>query len=169
MFLKADGTVNMNIDCNRAKGTWLVEPSSDPSNGRFEFGPLAITAMACNPTATDEKIVKQAEYIRGYLLKDNRLYLSLMADGGIFVWESILSDSSPNFVYADPESGGPRNWETTSNLNMREQASAESNIVTVIESGLCLTIWVALNQLTEPGVTFRNWAAVREVLSLRTI
>ena len=35
----------------------------------------------------DELVTSQASYIRGYLLKDGRLYLSLMADGGIFVWE----------------------------------------------------------------------------------
>jgi len=35
----------------------------------------------------DASIAAQAGFIRSYLLKDGRLYLSLMADGGIFVWE----------------------------------------------------------------------------------
>ena len=60
---------------------------SDPSSGRFEFGPLAATMALCPPPSVDEQVTKQAPYFRSYLLKDGRLYLSLMADGGIFVWE----------------------------------------------------------------------------------
>ena len=88
MRLNSDGTVNMRLDCNRANGTWTNEPSADPSNGSFEFGPLATTRALCPPPNLDEQIAAQAEHIRGYLLKDSRLYLSLMADGGIFVWEA---------------------------------------------------------------------------------
>jgi len=29
----------------------------------------------------------QAPYVRAYLLRNGRLHLSLMADGGILVWE----------------------------------------------------------------------------------
>ena len=43
MRLSADGTVTMRLNCNRANGTWTIEPSADPTNGRFEFGPLATT------------------------------------------------------------------------------------------------------------------------------
>ena len=43
MRLNGDGTVNMRLDCNRANGTWTAEPSSDPTNGTFGFGPLAAT------------------------------------------------------------------------------------------------------------------------------
>ena len=90
MRLNADGTVNMRLDCNRANGTWTAEPSADPSNGRFELGPLAATRALCPPPSMDELVTAQAEYVRGYLLKDGRLYLSLMADGGIFAWDRAL-------------------------------------------------------------------------------
>ncbi len=90
MRLNADGTVNMRLNCNRANGTWTIEPSADPTNGRFEFGPLAMTRALCPPPSLDERVAAQAEYVRGYMLKDERLYLSLMADGGILVWEAQL-------------------------------------------------------------------------------
>lgn len=86
MRLAADGTVSMRLNCNSATGSWSAEPSADPANGRFEFGPLAATAAACPPPSLDERVSGQAQYVRGYLLKDGRLYLSLMADGGILVW-----------------------------------------------------------------------------------
>ena len=87
MWLKDDGTVAMRLNCNRAMGTWKAEPSSDPANGRFEFGPLAGTRALCPPPSLDERVTAQAQYVRGFLLKDGRLHLSLMADGGILVWE----------------------------------------------------------------------------------
>ncbi len=90
MRLNADGTVNMRLNCNRANGTWTAEPSADPSNGSFGFGPLAMTRALCPPPSLDELVAAQAEYVRGYLLKDGRLHLSLMADGGIFAWDRAV-------------------------------------------------------------------------------
>jgi heat shock protein HslJ len=87
MRLDADGTVSMRLNCNRATGTWSAEPSSDPNSGGFTFGPLAMSRAHCPPPSMDEGIARQSQYIRGYLLKDGRLYLSLMADGGIYAWE----------------------------------------------------------------------------------
>jgi len=87
MRLNADGTVAMRLNCNRATGTWSAEPGSDASSGRFAFGPLAATRAMCPSPSMDEHIVTQSEFVRSYLLKENRLYLSLMADGGIYAWE----------------------------------------------------------------------------------
>lgn len=89
MRLGADGTVNMRLNCNRANGSWSAKPSADPSNGQFEFGLLAGTRALCPPPSLDEEITKQAQFVRGYMLKDGRLFLSLMADGGILAWEPL--------------------------------------------------------------------------------
>ena len=87
MHLGDDGTVTMQLNCNRATGTWTSEPASDGTSGRFGFGPLAGTRALCPPPSLDEHITAQAPQVRGYLLKNGRLHLSLMADGGILVWE----------------------------------------------------------------------------------
>ena len=88
MRLSADGSVALRLNCNSATGSWSAEAAgSDPSSGRFEFGPLAATTAVCPPPTMDDQVTKQAPYFRSYLVKDGRLYLSLMADGGIFVWE----------------------------------------------------------------------------------
>ncbi len=87
MELNGDGTVALRLNCNRAGGTWSAEPSADRASGHFEFGPLAGTRAHCPPPSLDEQVSSQAQYVRSYLLKDGKLYLSLMADGGIFVWE----------------------------------------------------------------------------------
>jgi heat shock protein HslJ len=101
MRLNRDGTVQMRLNCNRAHGTWSAEPSQDPTNGRFEFGALAATQALCPPPSMDEQIAAQAQWVRGYLLKDGRLYLSLMADGGIYAWEPL--NEEPFLTEPDPD------------------------------------------------------------------
>lgn len=89
MRLDRDGTVSMRLDCNRATGSWSSEPSTDGESGRFEFGQLASTRALCPPPNLDERIVRDAQFVRGYVLRDGRLYLSLMADAGIYAWEPV--------------------------------------------------------------------------------
>lgn len=94
MEFHADGAVSMRLNCNRATGSWKAVPSADPSNGQFEFGPLAATRALCPPPSMDELIAAQAQYVRGYMLRDGRLHLSLMADAGIFVWEPVAAGAA---------------------------------------------------------------------------
>ncbi len=89
MELKRDGSVTMKLNCNNANGTWRTMPSSDGVSGQFELGSLMMTKMMCSPPSLDIKIAKDAQYIRSYLVKDGNLYLSLMADGGIYVWMPV--------------------------------------------------------------------------------
>jgi len=86
MQLRADGTVAMRLNCNRAAGTWTAEPGEDGASGRFEFGPLAMTRAACPPPSLDAQIAGHAEYVRSFVLRDGYLHLSLMADGGIYTF-----------------------------------------------------------------------------------
>ena len=90
MRLNGDGSVAMRLNCNSANGTWSAEASADAVSGHFEFGPLVATRALCPPSSLDEDVSTQAQYIRSYLLKDGKLYLSLMADGGIYVWEPFV-------------------------------------------------------------------------------
>lgn len=87
MQLNADGTVNMAVNCNRATGSWKATPGADGVSGQFEFGPLAATRALCAPPSMDELVTGQAEFVRSFLIQDGKLYLSLWADGGVFVWE----------------------------------------------------------------------------------
>lgn len=138
--LNRDGTVAMRLNCNRASGTWTAEPGPDAAGGRFEFGPLATTGAICPPPSMDESIAAQAAYIRSYLLKDGRLYLSLMADAGIYTWEPHSGESAAA-VPAAPEDGGPRNWQVTGvsrSLNLREQPSATARVLAGFAAGTIL-------------------------------
>lgn len=141
MHLNEDGTVTMRLNGNSAQGTWSAEPGSDGTSGRFEFGPLAATAAACQPPSMDETITAQAALIRSYLLRDGRLYLSLMADGGIYAWKPDTDKPATASVPAAPEEDGPRNWEVTGvlrALNLREQPSTYSRILARYAPGTIL-------------------------------
>lgn len=87
LTLNADGSAALRLDCNRATGTWTAEPSPDEVSGTFRFGPMATTLAMCPPPSIGEQIGARLQWVRGYLIRDGRLNLSLMADGGILVWE----------------------------------------------------------------------------------
>ncbi len=155
MKLNEDGTVTMRLDCNSATGNWTADPASDRVSGRFRFGPLAATRALCPPPHLDEQIMSHAVYVRGYLLKDSRLHLSLMADGGIYTWEPEKGISA-----AAPEDGGPRNWEVaeiSGVLNLRQKPTTRAGIIarypsgTILDNLGCLSaesrIWCDVQQL----------------------
>jgi para-nitrobenzyl esterase len=67
------------IDCNRARGGW-----NSAAPGRLEFGPLAATRAECAPGSLHDHVMRQLPFVRSYVLKGERLYLSLAADAGSY-------------------------------------------------------------------------------------
>jgi para-nitrobenzyl esterase len=79
------GQVAARIDCNRGRGTWM---SKGP--GHIEFGPLALTRALCPAESLHDRIVRQWNSVRSYLLKDGHLFLGLMADGGVYEFAPLV-------------------------------------------------------------------------------
>lgn len=94
-----DGRAVLRLDCNRGTASWTAVPGADGSSGQIEFGPIAGTRARCPPPHLDERIVRDLGYVRGYLLRDGKLHLSLMADGGIYEWRPRVATST---VLGDP-------------------------------------------------------------------
>jgi heat shock protein HslJ len=132
MELRADGSVAMVLDCNRANGSWTAQPGPDGSGGPFEFGPLAMTRALCLPPNLDERIAGDAGYVRSYILEGGRLYLNLMADAGTYVWEPVdAGETSSSSVPVAPEEGGARAWivpDGSGGLELRERAAADATV-----------------------------------------
>jgi para-nitrobenzyl esterase len=78
----ADGTVSARLDCNRGRGAW-----KSSGKGQLEFGPMAITRAVCPPGSLHDQLVRQLPYVRSYVIKGGNLFLSLMADGGVYEFE----------------------------------------------------------------------------------
>src|SRR5581483_5255856 len=85
----AAGDVSVRIDCNRGRGTW----KSSGAN-QLEFGPLALTRAMCPPAPLNNRLPNDWQNIRSYVLKNGHLFLSLMADGGIYELEPLESNVS---------------------------------------------------------------------------
>lgn len=92
MELGADGRVAFRLDCNRGMGDWSTTPAADGMSGTISFSRLAVTKAFCPPPSMGESLERDTQYMRGYLLRDGHLNISLMADGGIYVWEPIESE-----------------------------------------------------------------------------
>jgi heat shock protein HslJ len=83
----AEGRAAFRLDCNRGTASWTASPSAaDATSGQLIFGALAGTRAMCPPGSLDQKLTRQLPQVRSYLLKDGRLHLSLLADGGTLSW-----------------------------------------------------------------------------------
>jgi len=80
----AEGRLAVRFDCNRGSGGW-----SSPGPNQLQFGPMAMTRAMCPPGSLHDRMVKHWSYVRSYVVKEGHLYLSLMADGGIYEFEPL--------------------------------------------------------------------------------
>jgi heat shock protein HslJ len=83
----ADGRAAFQIDCNRGNGSWTATPSGNDDSGTLTFGPIATTRMMCPQPSLDQIVAEALSCVRSYLIRDQKLHMSLLADGGILVWE----------------------------------------------------------------------------------
>ena len=86
----SDGGVNVRIDCNRGHGSWKSEGPH-----QLQFGPLALTRAMCPAAPLNDRIPKDWTYVRSYTIKNGHLFLSLMADGGIYEFEPLSEAEKP--------------------------------------------------------------------------
>lgn len=88
LTFSVNGKVSLRLDCNRGTGSWQSMPSADGNSGSVKFGPIAATRALCPQPSMGEKLARDLSYVRSYLLKDGMLYLSIMADAGIYEWKA---------------------------------------------------------------------------------
>ena len=97
MTFGADGRVNMRVDCNRGSGTWKSTEAS-----QLVFGPMAMTRAMCPPGSLHDRIVKDLPYVRSYVIKEGHLFVSLMADGGIYEFEPVKFNGPVTYSCTSP-------------------------------------------------------------------
>lgn len=85
LTLTADGRVAVRADCNRGQGTWTFEAPSG-----LQFGPLASTRMACPPESLHDRFLQNLEFVRSFVIEDERLYLATLADGAILEFQPVI-------------------------------------------------------------------------------
>ncbi len=85
IHFESGGRANLTLDCNRGGGRWESTPAGEGS-GTLRFGPIAATRARCPPPHLDERIARDMAWVRSYRLQDGKLFMSLLADGGIYEW-----------------------------------------------------------------------------------
>lgn len=126
-----DARVTMKLDCNRGTASWSADAPADGNSGALTFGPVASTRALCPGANLGEHLAKNLEWVRGYLIRDGRLSLSLMADGGIYLFD-------PTPPIASKEDSGARVFQVArapSGLNVRFQASTASAVMAHFRNG----------------------------------
>lgn len=84
----ADGTAYLQLDCNRGRTGWDAARTGT-SSGTLTFKQLSSTMELCQDDGLSERLGQQLGFVRTYLVRDGRLNMSLLADGGILVWERV--------------------------------------------------------------------------------
>lgn len=79
-FLPA-GRVSMQVDCNRAQGSWQQDGS------QLTFGEIAVTRAMCRPQSLENRFLRELGYVRSFVVEDGHLFLATMADGAILEFE----------------------------------------------------------------------------------
>ena len=79
-----DGRAELRADCNRGQGSW-----SEPVPGQLRFGRLVTTRVMCPSKSLSDRFIRGLGDVRSYLFRGGRLYLSLMADGGVYEFEPM--------------------------------------------------------------------------------
>lgn len=125
----ADGSLAARIDCNRGRGAWK---SAAP--GQIEIGPLALTRALCPPPSMHDRIVKHLPYIRSYVVKDGHLFLSLMADGGIYELEP-MRDPTGSLFKPPVTYRGPVTFTCANQLTLRATFYKTQPAMVLVELG----------------------------------
>ena len=79
-----DGSVSIKADCNMLGGSYTF---TSPSG--LEFGPLRSTMAFCGEKSLYNRFTKDMPFVRSFVIKDGKLHLALMADGGIYQFSPL--------------------------------------------------------------------------------
>lgn len=83
-----EGRLTAKLDCNRGTGPWQAV-AGDAQGGTLSLGPVATTRMMCPPDPLGTRLAADLTALRTYRMQDARLYTSLPADAGVYIWEPV--------------------------------------------------------------------------------
>ena len=78
----SNGYATVRVDCNRGGGSWKYKGPN-----QIQFGAMSVSRAKCGPASLHDRIVREGAAIRNYQIKDGRLFLSLMEEGGTYELE----------------------------------------------------------------------------------
>jgi len=88
MELLPDGRLAVQLDCNRAVGTWEAQ-STGPDQGSISLNAPAVTSAACLHESWESRLARDLAFVRSYTLVGDTLNLALKVDAGIYTWRRV--------------------------------------------------------------------------------
>ena len=82
-----DGTLDIQADCNRATGSYIVEDASI----NIEIGP--VTLAACPPGSRSEEFLQNLGFAAIYFFQDDHLFIDMFADGGTMKFQPDIQSN----------------------------------------------------------------------------
>jgi para-nitrobenzyl esterase len=80
----SNGRATVRVDCNRGGGSWKYKGPN-----QIQFGAMSISRAKCGAGSLHDRIVRDGAAVRNYVIKDGRLFLSLLEDGGTYELEPL--------------------------------------------------------------------------------
>jgi len=88
MNLRASGDADFVLDCETGSSDWIATPVRVETQGDIEFDAMEImaTSSPCEANAVVQKLLGDLEFLEGYVLIENHLYLNTQASAAIYGW-----------------------------------------------------------------------------------
>lgn len=96
LAIRADGTANFRLDCNRGFGKWQSSKDTAGDGGSIAFTDIGVTKAMCSPDSIDDRVTADLGRFDRYELQGESLTLSAN-DGAIeYRWRSITMEQNTN-------------------------------------------------------------------------
>lgn len=91
----SDGRVFVQADCNHGQGTWMQEGAN------VRIGPVGMTKALCRPESLEMRFLRDLDYVRSFIIRNDKLFLATLADGAILEFDATSGslDTPPVFHY----------------------------------------------------------------------
>lgn len=83
-----NGYATVRVDCNRGGGSWKYKGPN-----QIQFGAMSVSRAKCGAGSLHDRIMREGGLVRNYQIKDGRLFLSLLEEGGTYELEPFKSRS----------------------------------------------------------------------------
>lgn len=125
LSLDENGRFKATTQCLKAKGQWISN-----GNAHIEFNQISMENNNCSPHFLEKHFINQFQWVRSYILREDKLFLATMADGAIIELEH--GKKNPSYPFIASENGGPLSWqikEDTQELALHENQSVDSRVI----------------------------------------
>jgi len=150
----SDGTVAVQLDCNKGSGTYQVNGSS------LTFGAIASTLMACPTGSQDIDFAKDLSAVASYTINNGHLFLALNADGGTMEFAPAGENGAAT---AQPSEEAT----ITATAAATQEATAEATAAPTEEATVTATAEVTQEASAQAGgvLTGTTWLWSKTVIS----